>query len=132
MMTKPAAELLKKIIKFGQENAKAVKDSKLAQKSRRQLTGKRLAAKLRGVNWKIAGAVLILGAATEAAYLGDKLAERYVVCLYQYEHVQGRTGESQDQSIGHSAHGVFSDVHSRLEKLLCRRLGVVYPQLIDR
>lgn len=35
------------------------------------------AAKLRGVNWKIAGAVLILGAATEAAYLGDKLAERY-------------------------------------------------------
>lgn len=77
MMTKPAAELLKKIIKFGQENAKAVKDSKLAQKWRRQLTGKRLAAKLRGVNWKIAGAVLILGAATEAAYLGDKLAERY-------------------------------------------------------
>lgn len=77
MMTKPAAELLKKIIKFGQENAKAVKDSELAQKWRRQLTGKRLAAKLRGVNWKIAGAVLILGAAAEAAYLGDKLADRY-------------------------------------------------------
>ena len=106
MMTKPAAELLKKIIKFGQENAKAVKDSELAQKWRRQLTGKRLAAKLRGVNWKIAGAVLILGAAAEAAYLGDKLAERYNEKHYKPKLIDfpesgAEDGETVDLSLIH-------------------------------
>ena len=76
-MAKSSEDWANSLQKFGHEDVKSAKNTELAQKWQRQMTGNNLTRKLRKFNWNVIGGVLICGALSGSAYLGSSLAEKY-------------------------------------------------------
>ena len=76
-MAKSSEEWANSLQKFGQKNVKSAKNTELAQKWQRQMTGNNLTRKLHKLNWNVIGGVLIGSALVGSAYLGNELAKKY-------------------------------------------------------
>ena len=76
-MAKSSEEWANSLQKFGQKNVKSAKNTELAQKWQRQMTGNNLTRKLHKLNWNVIGGVLIGSALVGSAYLGNELAKKH-------------------------------------------------------